>query len=415
MSLFRAEVFENKRFRLHGEVLLVGARSNWAWVGLLVGIVVSVGVWVSTGHYARTESAIGYVVPDGAMTRILPTRAGVVTSLTVKEGDIVKAGQPLATIVVEQSSSDRVHPATENLASIDRQHALVGRQIGLSQKTGTDEGAKLAATITQSKSQLLALDDQIASQTRLVQSARDSFEPLTEAANDGYVSKIEYEARRQQFLSAQVQLAQLQSQKAQVGGQFRQAEVALAELPAQTLSRINDLMTSQQQLVEKRIDVENARAYVITAPVSGRVSALQTSAGATVTAQSPLMSIVNDSARMQAELYAPSRAIGFARVGQEVRLMYDAFPYQRFGSFAGRITAISRTVLAPNEIDAPVQSETKEPMYRIKVSIADQNVLAFGDRVRLQPGMTLKANIVLDRRSFLDWLLEPINAVRNRA
>ena len=166
--------------------------------------------------------------------------------------------------------------------------------------------------------------------------------------------------------------------------------------------------------MEKRIDVENARAYVITAPVAGRISALQANSGSTVTTLTPLMSIVNDGARMQAELYAPSRAIGFARTGQEVRLMYDAFPYQRFGSFAGRIISISRTVLAPNEIDAPVQAQTKEPMYRIQVAIVDQNILAFGQRIALQPGMTLQANIVLDRRSFLDWLLEPINAVRSR-
>ena len=53
-------------------------------------------------------------------------------------------------------------------------------------------------------------------------------------------------------------------------------------------------------------------------------------------------------------------------------------------------------------------------MYRIEVAIASQSILAFGERVPLQPGMTLQANIVLDRRSFLDWLLTPLNAIRNR-
>ena len=414
MSLFRSEVYEGRRFRLHGDVMLTGTASNWMLVGLLVAIVAAAGAWIATGHYARTETAIGYIVPDGAMTRIVPTRAGVVTRLAVKEGDEVKAGQPLATVMVEQSSSDRADPTGADLGTIDRQHTLIDQQIGLSRKTENDEGAKLASTVGQTHSELSALSDQIAHQTRLVQSTRDSFEPLSDAASEGYVSKIEYEARRQQFLSAQVQLAQLEAQRAQLVGQLRQAEVSLAELPVQTRTHINDLMTSQQQLVEKRIDVENARAYVITAPVAGRISALQANSGSTVTTLTPLMSIVNDGARMQAELYAPSRAIGFARTGQEVRLMYDAFPYQRFGSFAGRIISISRTVLAPNEIDAPVQAQTKEPMYRIQVAIVDQNILAFGQRIALQPGMTLQANIVLDRRSFLDWLLEPINAVRSR-
>lgn len=116
---------------------------------------------------------------------------------------------------------------------------------------------------------------------------------------------------------------------------------------------------------------------------------------------------------MQATLFAPSRAIGMARPGQEVRLMYDAFPYQRFGSFSGRIVAISRAVLAPDEVDAPVKLQ--EPVYEIHVALDRQHVEAFGQALALQPGMTLNADVVLDRRSFLDWLLEPIRAVRNRA
>jgi membrane fusion protein len=230
--------------------------------------------------------------------------------------------------------------------------------------------------------------------------------------NKGYVSKIQYEARRQAWLGQQEQLGQMESQRAQLVGQLAQAHIELSQLPAKAASRVNDLRTSQATLLQKRIEVENGRSYVITAPVAGRVSALQIAQGTIVSSQLPLMSIMGENATMEAELYAPSRAIGFAREGQEVRLMYDAFPYQRFGSFAGKITAISRTILAPNEIDAPIP--TKEPVYRIRVSLNDQNIKAFGSKVCLQPGMTLIANIVLDRRSFFDWLMEPINAVRNR-
>jgi membrane fusion protein len=318
------------------------------------------------------------------------------------------------TVVVEQASRSRSDPAAEDLQSIDHQNALIGDQIDLTRQGQTEEAAKLAATINQAQVQLEALSDQIASQVRAVQSARDSFEPLTAATNDGYISRIEYEARRQQMLNAKVQLAQLQSQRAEVQGQLRLARVGLSELPFQTGQKIKELQATQAALVGKRIDVETAQSYVITAPVSGRVSALQIKNGSMVASQMPVLSIVNNNAKLHAELYVTSRGVGFAKPGQEVRLMYDAFPYQRFGSFQGRILAISRTVLAPDEIRAPVQLQDKAPVYLLSVGIADQSVEAFGQRVPLQPGMTLQANLVLDRRSFLDWLLEPINAVRNR-
>jgi membrane fusion protein len=151
---------------------------------------------------------------------------------------------------------------------------------------------------------------------------------------------------------------------------------------------------------------------VIAAPISGRVTAVQTAPGRIVDGSAPLMTIIPDGSALHAEVYAPTRAVGFVSPGQEVRLLYDAFPYQRFGSFAGRVTGVSRTVLDPREIAAPVAAE--EPVYRIEVALDRQAVDAFNQRLALQPGMTLSANLVLDRRSFAGWLFQPLTAVTRR-
>ena len=395
--------------------MIMGSTSNWVLVGLLISVVGTISGWVAIGHYSRTELVGGWIVPDGAMTRIGPSRPGIVARLSVTEGQRVRPGDPMAAVMVQQGSADRADPLTDDLHSIDQQRDLVSHQIALSRQSETDEAAKLSASMAQSRIELGALDRQIELQRGIVESAKASFEPLTAVMQRGYFSRIQYEGKRQQYLAAQSQFAQLLAQRAQFSGQLRQAKVARAALPVQTAIRVIDLMTNQANLFQKRIEVENSRSYVITAPVAGRVSALQVSQGSTVSNQTPLMTIVNADARMVAELYAPSRAIGFTRVGQEVRLMYDAFPFQRFGSFAGRISTISRTVLAPNEVDAPIQGQMREPVYRIRVQIAAQSIQAFGEQIPLQPGMTLAANIVLDRRTFLEWLLDPINAVRNRS
>ena len=412
MSLFRPEVLEYRRLRLHGDVMLTRSTSSWVLTGLLCGIIAAVALWIAAGHYARTEMTLGRIVPDGAMTRIMPSRAGIVTSLAVKEGQLVQAGQPLATIMVEQANADRSDPTGSSLQSIDEQGALIGRQIGLSQQNVAGEADKLRAAIAQYQGQLQAVASQITLQIGVVQSAKASFEPLEAVMQKGYYSRIQYEQRHQQYLGAQQQLAQLQASQAQLTGQLRTAEASLAQLPVQAASRVTDLETSRASLLQKRIEVESSRSYVVRAPVAGRVSSLQIAQGSTIVSSVPLMTIVGEGSRMMAELYAPSRAIGFAHQGQEVRLMYDAFPFQRFGSFGGRIVSISRTVLGPNEIDAALP--IKEPVYRLRVAVPDQTIAGYGEVVPLQPGMTLTANIVLDRRSFLDWLLEPIRAVRNR-
>jgi membrane fusion protein len=73
---------------------------------------------------------------------------------------------------------------------------------------------------------------------------------------------------------------------------------------------------------------------------------------------------------------------------------------------------VSRVAIDPRQLAAPLAVD--EPVYRIEVAPDAQAVHAFGERLALQPGMTLTANLILDRRSFLDWLLTPLNAVLQR-
>ncbi len=167
-----------------------------------------------------------------------------------------------------------------------------------------------------------------------------------------------------------------------------------------------------QGLFQQRSKIEGNSSYAIVAPVSGRVTSLQASVGSTVTGVVPLMILIPDGAQLRADIFVPSRAIGYVRPGQEVRLLYDAFPYQRFGSFAARVETISRQAIAGQETNAPFKID--EPVYRVIVVPDRQQVDAYGQRVALQPGMTLVADLVLDRRSFLDWILDPVRAVANR-
>ncbi|MGH1559068.1 HlyD family efflux transporter periplasmic adaptor subunit [Caulobacter segnis] len=68
---------------------------------------------------------------------------------------------------------------------------------------------------------------------------------------------------------------------------------------------------------------------------------------------------------MAAELYVPSRAAGFIRPGQKVRLMYQAFPTRPLAPGRGVIRTVSRTVLNPTE--APPGPKISEPVFRVRV------------------------------------------------
>jgi membrane fusion protein len=256
------------------------------------------------------------------------------------------------------------------------------------------------------------VDRQIALQDELVASARTAVDQAETLIRSGFATRSDLERRRQVWLQAAQGRRQLAQSRDALSGQLATARAELARLPVDTAAAVAQIKSGIAQLDMASAQQGVEKGYQVSAPISGRVTSVQAAAGRFVDGRVPLLTIVPGGAAMRAELFAPSRAMGFVQPGQEVRVMYDAFPYQRFGSFTGKVEQVSRAIIAPGEIDAPVKIDT--PVYRIRVTLPDQGVPAYGGTAPLQPGMTLQANIVLERRSFLQWLLDPVMAVRNR-
>jgi membrane fusion protein len=411
-GLFRPEVAEARQQRVYGEVILTQPVRTRALVLLIFTIAAMLAAWVTLGSYTRTEAARGILVTDSPSSKIVAMRPGQVTELAVKEGDLVRAGQRLASIRIEQASEAGGSAATESLAAVEAQRGLAGEQIRLAGRRAGGERARVAATLAGLRQQRADLSAQKRLQEETVASTSDTFERVQTIVEKGFISRIEVERRRQAWLAARQELGRLNQQINSIAAEEDRATAELARIAADAGSEVAAARASAESLTQQKVRLQGERAYTIAAPIAGRVAALQTAAGRSVDPSVPLMVIVPEGSALHADVYAPSRAIGFVKPGQEVRLLYDAYPYQRFGSFSGRITRVSRIVIDPRELSAPLKIE--EPVYRIEVAPSAQDLSAHGETHRLQPGMTLTASIILDRRSFLDWLLQPLTAVLNR-
>ncbi|MFU4290499.1 HlyD family secretion protein, partial [Pseudomonas aeruginosa] len=97
----------------------------------------------------------------------------------------------------------------------------------------------------------------------------------------------------------------------------------------------------------------------------------------------PLLSIVPADTPLQAELYAPSKSIGFIRPGDAVLIRYQAYPYQKFGQYHGKVQSISRASVSYAELSSmvggvPGLGQDGEQLYRLRVTLDDQAVTAYG-------------------------------------
>ena len=129
-------------------------------------------------------------------------------------------------------------------------------------------------------------------------------------------------------------------------------------------------------------------------------------------ADAPLATVLPKGSGLHVELLVPTRAIGFLGKGQDVVLRYEAFPYERFGQYRGAITDIGRNVWTPGERIGTLVA--KEPVYRVDVSLERQMVAALGQEFPLRPGMAVNADLLLEKRTLLEWIFEPVLQLKGR-
>src|SRR5262249_31611150 len=147
--------------------------------------------------------------------------------------------------------------------------------------------------------------------------------------------------------------------------ELAQVTASLEQLPANIAEKVQALRNQLADAEQRVAEIEGRRAYVVRAPIAGRVSTLQAAVGRAGDPRQPQLSILPRDGALEAELFVPAQAIGFVRPGQEVRVLYDAFPYQRFGTYGGRIVRVSKTMLTGSDVSGPVSLQ--QPAYKVTV------------------------------------------------
>lgn len=411
-QLFRQEAVDQRRQRLFGAVVIRPERGANLYVGAVTAVaIVAIGV-AASARYARTETVPGAVVTSAPAVKVLTPRGGRIDKLHVVEGQEVRAGEPLIEVSADLPDLGGVESQASALASMERQASLAAEQLSLQRKAGADEAARLDQTIATAEEELRALSSQIAVQAQIVETARSAYERLGPIVAQGYVSRIEYDRRRQASLVEQQRAVELQRQQTQIRGRLLDLQAQRRRVFVESRRRLIELASAAAGIDRDRASARGQQGYVVTAPVSGTTTAIGIAPGRIADPNVAAMVIIPDNSRFEAELYVPSKAIGFIRPGQPVRIMYDAFSYRRFGSFGGRIVRVARSITKPRDLDAPLNLE--DAVYVVRARLDAQSVAAFGKAYALQPGMTLRASIVLDRQNIFEWLAEPITAVRAR-
>ncbi|HWH82200.1 MAG TPA: HlyD family efflux transporter periplasmic adaptor subunit [Burkholderiaceae bacterium] len=416
-SLFRPEALEHRERDWLGSIQLIRPVPLTVLTWLVLAVAVAAAAFLALGEYTRKARVAGVLVPDRGLIRLLAPQAATVVESQAVEGRAVQRGDVLFVLAVGQATARGDTQAAVQASLAARTLSLQGaaRQRELLER---NQIGAIDRQIDEMQRELGAMAGEVALQTQrlaLAQQAQAQYEALR---NDNFVSAAQVRSKAEEVLNVRAQLQGLERQRASRGREIAALQAQRRELPLQAQAAQGAIERDLAALAQQAAESEARQRIVVRAPQDGIVSAVLASPGQAVGPAVALASLLPADARLQAQLFAPSSAVGFVRANQPVQLRYQAFPYQKFGHQTGAVVQVSRSPLQAAELAAlPLAGPAgtgAEPLYRITVALDRQSVEAYGQPQALAPGMQLEADVLLDRRRLIEWLFEPVLGLAGR-
>jgi membrane fusion protein len=412
MSLFRKQAISHQSKRLTGVVTLTQPLSIKLTVLILVTAAVAIVLFVFSAEYSRKETVRGFLMPNKGVIKSFARQGGTIENLWVKEGDKVTKGQSLATIIVQKNNSSGVDLSIQLTEQLNAQAALLNDEISQHKTLQTQELLNLQTQKIALQNEKIALKDQLVLANQKLTLLNQQQLEFNQLNKNGYLSKLDKDRQQHTLLEAKQEKQNFARLLLQQQNELSKTAFNITNVPQQYTLRINNLKRQQVDLQRQLAQVASNYKYTITASNNGVVTGVQVVEGETLSQSKLLLHILPEGSELIAELLLPTRSAGFIQVGNNTRLRFDAFPYQRFGFINSTIVRIDQTIITPSEIQLPIVLQ--EPVYRLRAKLNQQKVQAFGQVFDLKSGMLFEADIMLENRKLIEWLLEPIYSLKGR-
>jgi membrane fusion protein len=415
--LFRPEVIQARQVQWLGEIRIARPISFTLVTGTSLMCAVALVAFAIWGEYTRKVSVPGVLLPEAGVMDVSSPQAGTVAEVFVREGETVTAGQPLMRIRAERYIAGGDLGQLQATAVRQRRQGLE-TELRLLDLQAQQRSSQLSDRLQSLQSDEFNLQAELDAMRKRVALANETVKNFDDLAGRGFVPALLAQQKQEELLELgqRERIAQRNLEAAR-----RERATLIAEL---ALSRTQfdagraQLHRQLVSLAQEGSELDARSAWMLTAPRAGKVAVLSAVPGQAVqpglNLAALLPSRLSSDEALVAHLYAPSRAAGFVEPGQEVYLRYAAYPYQKFGMHRGWVLTVSNTPVSPQDLpigraQALMQAtQTAEPLYRIQVRLAQQDLRAFGETYPLRVGMALDAQIRQDGRRIWEWVFEPL-------
>ena len=411
-KLFRQEALDAQSQRLVGSISLAQPLSIKLTIVIIVVVVIVILTFLFTSHYARKETVQGFLRPDKGLIKNYSNRNGTVKEVYVKEGDLVKTGAPLISIITRQNMTSGEELSEKLISELTKQIQFLEDEANQNQRLEIQELSRAEQRhMALKNSRVVILNQKRLLQEKLALLAQRKAQHQ-KLYKEGFISEMGFQQEKESYLTVRQEVKSLERTLLEQKDELQQLVYDQKHIPEQYQLKLREIERRKSDLNNQLSETRTNYSYVIRATHEGMVTAIQVAEGTPLNVTRPLLTLLPEGAELVAELLLPTRSAGFVQTGDTARLRFEAFPHQRFGFLESKITRIDKALITEGEADLPIN--LAEPVYRLQAKLDQQIIQGYGKEFNLKSGMLFDADIILDRRSLIEWILDPIYSLSGR-
>ena len=368
--------------------------------------------FLTSADYIKKEKVTGIITPELGLVAVFPPQAGILTKLNVVEGQHVEKNDELFGITVDHRTMGGEYIGLKLIEELDVQEKYLSDQLKLEHDKISNQIASRKAKAEQLKKEIDQLKNLISTHNKTLEIELGAYKRAQIMFAEGFISSADVENYYRRYLDQKQKIQTFTIKMEETIGLFKEIPFNIKELKVNSKREISRIESQFSEISKQRIQIKGNRQLSVKAPVSGQISSVVANLGQKVNLATSLFSIIPENSRLQANIYLPTRSIGFLETGQLINIRYEAFPYEKFGTYPGEIYQISKSVIFPGEI--PSGLTFQEPVYKAIATLKSQSIMAYGKEINLKPGMVLSADVVLNKRSLFEWLFEPLYSLNGK-
>ena len=394
-------------------------------------------VWAAFAEIDQVVVASGKLISTKPNIFIQPIETSQIESINVTVGQIVKAGDVLARLEPTFILSD-LSQVKEKLQSLNAQIArLEVENYGKENKNKKmNDSDRLQISLANEKQsgyllRIKRLDDNIEKSTKSLLNAQAEVKVLEKRfENASEIEKMteklyltEFQSRRN-YLDTTEKRLEIERDLISTRNKADELTKEIGSLKADRgayanefkLRTLEELVTVKRErdTLQEQLNKSDKRSSLIemNAPIDGVIlEVAKRSKGSVIKEGETIVSMVPMGGDLQAEIKISSSEVSFVKNGADVRVKIDSFPFQKFGLIEGNLTRLGADAIDTNS----VSPKAPQTYYSGIVSLKKFDPSLQAPDIALKVGMSLVAEIMVQKRSILSYITYPIRQAKSEA